>query len=258
MRWGGWHRWRKMNRRWELSQHPAGEALFSSKRVAKGFFSSLEVRWLFKCWDKDDTKHMFYFPLADVWDFAPPAYNWFLICFHTSLAVPKSRNKRAEEQQKCEDQEQHSPPTDLTFGFLVIFLCWAGLHMMSGFLDLIPCSYLVTVYFGLLLLHNVSAISWNFLVSMSEVFLPVLPDIPYISNGIYSQKDIFLDQTPSRFQSFGTTYLPGFRPSFGYNWPTKEVSSSLANSCEIREVFKPLLQYTLIKNYLLNGRQDAV
>jgi len=141
-------------------------AFHYSKRLAKWFFSPLEVRWLFKCGEEDDSKHMFCFQLA-VWDFPPPAYDWFLICFHTSLAVPKSRNKRAEQQWKCEDQEQHSPPTGLTFVFLVTFLCQPGLHVMSGFIDLIPCSYLVTVSFGLLLLQNmshklISATHWNF------------------------------------------------------------------------------------------------
>lgn len=107
----------------------------------------------------------------------------FLICFHTSLAVPKSRNKRAEEQKRCEDQEQHSPPTGLPvffcFTFLLIFLCWAGLHVMRGFIDLTPCSYLVTISFDFLLLPKVSlrlisAITWNPSVSRLELLLPML------------------------------------------------------------------------------------
>lgn len=61
---------------------------------------------------------------------------------------------------------------------------------MRGFIDLIPCSYLVTVSFGPLLLQNtslklISTISWYFLVSMSEVFLPMVPDNSHISNSIY-------------------------------------------------------------------------
>lgn len=48
-------------------------------------------------------------------------YSWFLICFHTSLAVPKSRNKRAEVQKKCRHQEQHSPPTGFTFSLVFFF-----------------------------------------------------------------------------------------------------------------------------------------
>lgn len=96
-------------------------ALLPPKSLAKGFFSPLEVRWLFKRGEEDDSKHMFCFLLAALWDFAPPVYSWFLICFHTSLAVPKSRNKRAEVQKKCRHQEQHSPPTGFTFT-LVFFL----------------------------------------------------------------------------------------------------------------------------------------
>lgn len=219
-------------------------ALLSFKRLAKGFFVPLGSKVAFQMREEDDSKHMFCFPLAAVWDFAPPAYDWFLICFHTSLAVPKSRNKRAEEQQKCQDQAQRSPPTGLTFVFLVLFLCRAGLHVMRGFIDLIPCSYLGTISFGLLLLqimsHQlISAVSCNFSVSVSEVFLPVLPDNSHIPNNIYSWNEILLDQTPRRFQSFGATQLPGLFPASGYHWPTKEVGSGLANSCAVREVFKP-------------------
>lgn len=147
-----------MSHRWELSQQPADEVLSSLPRdSAKGFFSPLEVKWLFKCGEQDDSKHMFCFLGAAVWDFSPPVYDWFLICFHTPFAVPKSRNKRAEEQQKCEDPEEHSPPTGFTFGyFFVIFLCQGGLHVMRGFMALIPCSCTVTTSFGLLLLWNIS------------------------------------------------------------------------------------------------------
>lgn len=142
----------------------------------------MEVRWLFKREEEDDSKHMFCSLLAAVWGFAPPVCDCFLICFHTSLAVPKSRNKRAEEQKRCEDQEQHSPPTGLPFFcfiFLLIFLCWAGLHVMRGFIDLAPCSYLVTIAFGFLLLQKVShrlisAITWNPSVSRLELLLPIL------------------------------------------------------------------------------------
>lgn len=245
MCWGGWHRWRKMNHCWELSQHPADEVLSSlSRDLLKDFLSPLEVRWLFRCGRKMTVNICSASRLAAVWDFAPPAYDWFLICFHTSLAVPKSRNKRAEEQQKCQDQAQRSPPTGLTFVFLVLFLCRAGLHVMRGFIDLIPCSYLGTISFGLLLLqimsHQlISAVSCNFSVSVSEVFLPMLPDNSHIPNNIYSWNEILLDQTPRRFQSFGATQLPGLFPASGYHWPTKEVGSGLANSCAVREVFKP-------------------
>lgn len=116
-----------MSHCWELSQQPADEVLLSLPRdSAKGFFSPLEVRWPFKCGEEDDSKHMFCFLLAAVRDFSPPVYDWFLICFHASFALPKSRNKRAEEQQKCEDPEQHSPPTGITFGYFSVIFFMSG------------------------------------------------------------------------------------------------------------------------------------
>lgn len=114
-----------MSHCWELSQQPADEVLSSLPRdSAKGFFSPLEVRWLFKCGEEDDSKHMLCFLLAAVWDCSPPVYDWFLICFHSSFAVPKSRNKRAEEQQKSEKTQNsiHHPQPLLLGIFCNIFM----------------------------------------------------------------------------------------------------------------------------------------
>lgn len=189
-------------------------ALLPPKSLAKGFFSPLEVRWLFKRGEEDDSKHMFCFLLAALWDFAPPVYSWFLICFHTSLAVPKSRNKRAEVQKKCRHQEQHSPPTGFTFSLVVFFfflmsLCWVGLHVMRESIGLI---------FLFLLSHCIlwfpafpSNVSQTLFSHQMELFSfcawggsVCAPSRVYWKK---KKKKRFLKQIPCCFQSFGVTRL---------------------------------------------------
>lgn len=170
---------------------------------------------------------MFCSLLAAVWGFAPPVCDCFLICFHTSLAVPKSRNKRAEEQKRCEDQEQHSPPTGLPF---FLFYFFANIFMLGR----AACD---------------ERIYWSnslFLLSYHILWFPASPQSisqahfshhlePFsLQAGAASAHATFV----SKKRDFWTRHLVAFR-AFGFpcNRPTKEVGSNLGNPCAIREMF---------------------
>lgn len=187
-------------------------ALLPPKSLAKGFFSPLEVRWLFKRGEEDDSKHMFCFLLAALWDFAPPVYSWFLICFHTSLAVPKSRNKRAEVQKKCRHQEQHSPPTGFTFSLVVFFFFFNVFMLGRAACDeriywsnfFVPTQSL----YSLISCFSKQCLTNSFQPSDGTLqFLCLRWFCLCTQQGLLEKKKRFLKQIPCCFQSFGVTRL---------------------------------------------------